>query len=257
MVVDTSPESAKRVADELGAAGFEVLVRASPIGTHAAVLRERPDVLLFELEMPSWSGVDILKSMTSLVVSRRPLLLLHSARPEAELRDIVSEHGADGYISKQRDVSSLADLLRELGSARRYEAPGVRFERPKTSILNQVAGYISVVSADSDVRERAARALHSYDVRSTDATTEVLMALSSLDPPRTLVVDTGLIELDVDRLAREALRVDPRNRWRIIWIVRENQPPVIKGLELAPIFTPEFDPTELRRAVARQRRFET
>src|SRR5262249_26271874 len=56
MVVDDDPVVLEVTRERLSFMGYDVIVRESALGTSAAILRERPDVVLLDVNMPSLSG---------------------------------------------------------------------------------------------------------------------------------------------------------------------------------------------------------
>ena len=59
MVVDDSELVCRALSRALGAEGFEVVTRLNPIGTGAAIARERPDVVLLDVSMPALDGAEV------------------------------------------------------------------------------------------------------------------------------------------------------------------------------------------------------
>jgi DNA-binding response OmpR family regulator len=101
LVVDDSEVVLAMASDALTEAGFDVIVALSLLEANGHLFRsEKPDVIVMDVMMPMLNGdkaTSLLKS--NKVVGHIPILLL-SSKGEDELRRLVLESGADGYIRK-------------------------------------------------------------------------------------------------------------------------------------------------------------
>ena len=114
MVIDDSPLVLELVRSFLHSAGHEVITREMAVGTRAAVLRERPDMVLLDINMPLLNGVDICRAIREHSLIGSTYIILHSDRPEGELARLAKQCGANGYIRKTQDR---AKFMREFGAA--------------------------------------------------------------------------------------------------------------------------------------------
>ncbi len=106
MVVDDDPVSLEVARARLESRGHEVLTRDRAFGTTAAILRERPDVVLLDINMPGLPGDDLLRAIKTrnlLPPEQRTAFILHSGEDAATLRRYVEETGALGAIEKSAD----------------------------------------------------------------------------------------------------------------------------------------------------------
>lgn len=103
MVIDDSQLVLAVVRSFLSSVGHDVVTREMAIGTRAAVLREQPDVVLLDVNMPLLDGGEICSSIRAHGLLRDTRVFLHSDRPEPELRALVERCGADGYLCKTED----------------------------------------------------------------------------------------------------------------------------------------------------------
>lgn len=101
MVVDDSEIVLAVAKKQLTNAGFDVITRSVPTGTHMAILHDRPDLVLTDLSMPMMSGVEIVRAVREHPSLTHTAIYIHSARPAEELQRLADEIGADGYILKQ------------------------------------------------------------------------------------------------------------------------------------------------------------
>ena len=198
MVVDDSVLVCRALERALGAEGFEVVTRLNPIGTGAAIAREKPDVVLLDVSMPALDGGEVLATLAQ--ARRRPRVLLPSDRDPAELEALARRHGADGTIPKGTPVAEIAQRLRRL-----VRAPQTR----RRAVL--------VVEPEADRRARITDGLAGFaDVTSSDSGTEALLLVMSPRPPELVVASTELDDLPLSKLAREAIRVDDSYRDRFV-----------------------------------------
>src|SRR5437762_9479528 len=105
---DVLLESARSI---LARAGYRVITRNRPSGSITAILNEKPDVVLLDLNMPTLSGEAILKVFSKTQNRPDTMVLLHSALPLETLRLKAMSAGAHGYIQK---TDNSAEFLRRL-----------------------------------------------------------------------------------------------------------------------------------------------
>lgn len=202
MIVDDSALVCSSVGASLTAAGFEVITRTNPIGTGAAILRDRPAVVLLDVSMPLLDGADILESLRRAPGRRRTRILLHSDRSAHELAELCERAGADGYVQKGERPEVLATRVRE--AAHRVD--------------RAASARVLVVEPDPALRGELSGALADCVVQLSDSGTEALLAIGSPTPPDVIVASTELEDLPTATLVREALRLDPSFRERFVLV---------------------------------------
>jgi DNA-binding response OmpR family regulator len=104
LVVDDDRITLEVVRERLETAGFEVSTRDGALGTSAAILSERPDVVLLDVDMPGLSGDAIAKLLTAR--SHGASIVLHSASDLEDLRKMAAKCGAAGVIEKTDNEAS-------------------------------------------------------------------------------------------------------------------------------------------------------
>jgi len=101
LIVDDNRVCLSVAADLLQEAGYSVSLRQESIGTGAAVLRERPDIVLLDVSMPNLSGESLVGILQEEIPDeRRPVVLLYSERSVDELKRLAEQCGADGFVTK-------------------------------------------------------------------------------------------------------------------------------------------------------------
>ena len=119
MVVDDDAICLEVTRDRLIAAGYEVIVRDSALGTSAAIMRERPHVVLLDQDMPGLTGEQLAQLLSAQTSDHRATLILYSSEPLSKLSERAKRCGAAGVIEKtssdRRFLQQLSDCLRSVG----------------------------------------------------------------------------------------------------------------------------------------------
>jgi CheY-like chemotaxis protein len=222
MIVDDSPLVLEAIGQTLRSAGYEVIARSIAIGTGAAILREKPALVLLDVSMPLLSGPEISGSLRASQAGAGTLIVLFSDRPSTELESLVRQCGAAGYVSK---AARAEELLAEIGrhlAGRSGSRPGRERRRGRLDEV-LVAGQPDTVRwARALLREHAT-------VRGTDSGTEALRLIHSSEPLGAVMLGTGLLDLTAHMAWTHATRTDERWRDRIV-VVEEPGHPGADGL---------------------------
>ena len=123
LCIEDDRDTAELIAEELRDRGFEVIVAFDGQEGLAAILRERPDLVLSDVSMPVMSGFEMLEKLTAMapVIARLPVIFLTAlADRDNELKG--RKLGADDYVTKPIDFDLLETILRQrLARTRRTE----------------------------------------------------------------------------------------------------------------------------------------
>lgn len=89
-------------------------VREASNGSLALTLAEetRPQLVLMDITMPGMTGYQVLDRLREKYGSELPIVMV-SALPEDEERDIALARGATGYISKPFDIPSVLNCVKQ------------------------------------------------------------------------------------------------------------------------------------------------
>jgi two-component system, OmpR family, alkaline phosphatase synthesis response regulator PhoP len=109
LVVDDEPKVVKLARDYLERSGFRVLAAASSADAIAIARRERPDLLVLDLNLPGGDGLDVCRALRR--ESDVPIIML-TARVDETDRLIGLELGADDYITKPFSPRELVARVR-------------------------------------------------------------------------------------------------------------------------------------------------
>ncbi len=106
---------------------LEVVGQASS-GAQALIVvrRERPDVLLTDIEMPGLSGLDVARELRAEGLGVRIIILTTFARPGYLRRAL--DVGASGYLLKDAPSAQLAEAIRRVAAGGRAIDPTLAAE---------------------------------------------------------------------------------------------------------------------------------
>lgn len=110
LVVDDSAVCRQTLRYVLESRGYRVVELASPFGFALALNRERPDLVLLDVDMPAISGDQLVIIANKHKIHRCPILLHSSCDPE-RLARLVRQSGATGYVLKDGNVETLLDVV--------------------------------------------------------------------------------------------------------------------------------------------------
>lgn len=111
LIVDDNEVCRAVVRETLEGDGFDVIELGSPVGLSSVVNREKPDLVLMDIEMPALEGD---RAVEILLKHRLHdcKILLYSGRPVAELQQLARRCGATGFVSKSVTEGALAKAVR-------------------------------------------------------------------------------------------------------------------------------------------------
>ncbi len=113
LVIDDDEKLLGAVRRLLTAAGFDIVTSDSALRLPQLVQREKPDLVLLDIEMPALTGEHVLE-MTKLFEFLRDIpIVLHSARGEDQLQELVARSNAIGYIKKTGNPMSLVSQVQK------------------------------------------------------------------------------------------------------------------------------------------------
>ncbi len=117
LVVDDSGVTRALLARTLTQAGFEVLEAADGAEGAVLALRERPSVVVTDIEMPTMDGYQLLRLLKHDPASRGIPVLILTTHSEAASRFWGHHAGADAYLIKDHEPEQLVESVRALAAA--------------------------------------------------------------------------------------------------------------------------------------------
>ena len=112
LIVDDEAAIREMIRVGLELAGYECLEAADAQSAHAAILDERPDLVLLDWMMPQTSGIELLRRLRREEVSNDIPVIMLTARSEEADRVRGLETGADDYVIKPYSVIELMARVR-------------------------------------------------------------------------------------------------------------------------------------------------
>jgi two-component system alkaline phosphatase synthesis response regulator PhoP len=109
LVVDDEPKIVKLARDYLERNGFRVLAAGDGTTALAAARRDRPDLIVLDLNLPGTDGLDVCRALRR--ASDVPIIMLTARVDEAD-RLVGLELGADDYITKPFSPRELVARVR-------------------------------------------------------------------------------------------------------------------------------------------------
>jgi two-component system OmpR family response regulator len=150
LVIDDSNAVLDAARTTLERAGYRVITRNRPSGSITAILNEKPDLVLLDLNMPTLSGDAILKVLCKAQSFPETVVLLHSALPLEKLRLKAVTSGAHGYVQKtdnapeflrrieywiKRSNQTTTGRMRSAQSLHQLDAPVSDLTEDRTSLM--------------------------------------------------------------------------------------------------------------------------
>src|ERR687891_2688815 len=99
LVVDDEPTIAEVVARYLERAGFQTRVAADGPSAVAAAVGSRPDLVVLDIMLPGFDGLEVMRRLHEDLDGRVPVILLTAKGEEAD-RVVGLKRGADDYVVK-------------------------------------------------------------------------------------------------------------------------------------------------------------
>ena len=94
--------------------GYEVQAAATLLNFEIILKSWRPNVILTDIHMPDVKGTDICRILKTEYDTQDIPIVLFSSLTDAELSKLAEQVGADGYLSKNHGLESLAAKVNEL-----------------------------------------------------------------------------------------------------------------------------------------------
>lgn len=113
LVIDDDAALLGAVRRLLTAAGYEVVTSDTALRLPQLVQREKPDLVLLDVEMPALSGEHVLDFTKLFDFLRETPIVLHSSKSDEDLQSLVERSSARGYIRKTANALSLVSQVQK------------------------------------------------------------------------------------------------------------------------------------------------
>ena len=111
LIVDDDPAMTLALAIRLRAAAFEVLTSNSAHEASPIAVRQRPDVILLDIDMPSFSGLEFHECLRNSERARTIPVIYISGVDSDTYRRVALQQGARGFVSKPFDMPKLLAVI--------------------------------------------------------------------------------------------------------------------------------------------------
>src|SRR6188768_4228366 len=123
LVIDDNAVVLEATRSTLEQAGFRVVTLDRASGAVVAVLSERPDLVLLDVNMPNMTGDSLADLLGRTRATRGTLVVLYSSLPPNALRMKVLASGAHGFIHK---TGAQAELVRQVRAFLEHDSLGAQ-----------------------------------------------------------------------------------------------------------------------------------
>jgi DNA-binding response OmpR family regulator len=118
LVIDDDRVVLSMAEDFLSEAGFKVSTAECGVySNHIIYSKAPPDLILMDVMMPFMSGVKKTQILKQREKSQQIPVVLISSKSERELKSLVDEANADGYLTKPFTENSLVDKAKQFIAA--------------------------------------------------------------------------------------------------------------------------------------------
>lgn len=118
LVADDDPVITHLIRSGLRARGWAVEVAADAMQAVMFAMREPPDVVVLDINMPGGTGLTALQRLKSSVKTRFIPILVLSGTNDASAPAAVKSLGADGFLAKPVDIDELHKALERITQGR-------------------------------------------------------------------------------------------------------------------------------------------
>ena len=120
LIVDDNPTNLKLVAYLMTASGYQVATALDADAAIAAIDRDRPRLILMDLQLPGTDGLELTRRLKADPVTREIIVVAVTAYAMKGDQDRAMAAGCDDYVTKPIDTRELpATIARHLARTAR------------------------------------------------------------------------------------------------------------------------------------------
>lgn len=114
LIIDDEQDLIEVLAGRLTRMGFEAEGHTDPVEGRRAAIRTRPDLIILDVRIPGWSGLELIESLTHLPETRGTPVLIYTAVKDPVVDLEARALGAVETFVKAVDDRALLDKVKEL-----------------------------------------------------------------------------------------------------------------------------------------------
>ena len=131
LVVDDEPQIRRVLQTSLSSSGYHVMLAKDGQEAIEMVMRERPDLILLDVNMPGMSG---LEACSKIRLSFTAPIIMVTVRNSDQDKILALDSGADDYVVKPFTMGELLARIRAALRRSSSEEPFAKFESPQLSV---------------------------------------------------------------------------------------------------------------------------
>ncbi len=112
LIVDDDPVIVRILHPHLRTAGYQVIAAADAMQGVQMAMKERPDLILLDLQMPAGGGAGVFESLSKNVHTALIPIIFVTANRDGEVREACLASGAADFVNKPIDPSDLLVRIR-------------------------------------------------------------------------------------------------------------------------------------------------
>ena len=113
LIVEDNDLNLKLFRDLLGAHGFDTIETKDGFEAIALTKRERPDLILMDIQLPEISGLDVTRSIKSDAATRDIPIVAVTAFAMKDDEEKILAAGCQAYLSKPISIASFLSTIRQ------------------------------------------------------------------------------------------------------------------------------------------------
>jgi CheY-like chemotaxis protein len=115
LCIEDEPDLREDLLLELSEAGLRAMTVADGSAGLAAIEAHRPNLVICDIQLPSFSGLDLLRKVHErFAAADRPSFVILSAFSDAQARSEAAAFGATNFLVKPVDYAQLITLLEQI-----------------------------------------------------------------------------------------------------------------------------------------------
>lgn len=113
LIADDDLDFVELLTSRLRANSYEVITASSGVLAVTEAVKEKPDLVILDIKMPSGGGVSVYEQLKKYIKTLFIPVIFITAYPSDEIREKVIEMGAEDFISKPFNPDELLFKVRK------------------------------------------------------------------------------------------------------------------------------------------------